>query len=144
MGDGRREFSLKRSRRSSSPPGHLLDKLARPATWPEWVPEITATRSKTVVGEGDDVEGLAEMLGFRVNGRAKVTEVTPTRFVQDVVIGVRIVARYDVEADGDGSVIHHELLVSAPRGPTGRLLTFFLKRRLRVMQKRLLENLSTQ
>ena len=144
MRDRRREFSLKLSRRSPVPADSVMQRLARPATWPEWVPEITATRSEPVVGPGDDVEGLAEMLGFRVNGRAKVTEVTPTRFVQDVVIGVRIVARYEVEPDGDGSVIHHELVVSAPRGPTGRLLTFFLRGRLRVMQRRLLANLSAQ
>src|SRR5687767_4598966 len=144
MNDRRREFSLKASRGSSAPPNAIMARLARPATWPDWVPEITSTESEPVVGAGDDVEGLAEMLGFRVNGRARVTEVTGTRFVQDVVIGVRIVASYEVEASGQGSIIHHELLVSAPRGPAGRILTFFLRGRLRAMQKRLLHNLSSQ
>lgn len=114
----------------------------RPETWPDWVPEINSTDSKPIVGPGDDVEGRAEMLGFRVDGRARVTEVTPTGFVQDVVIGVRIVARYEIETTSTGTVIHHELIVTAPRGPMGRILAFFLRVRLRAMQRRLLRNLA--
>lgn len=144
MSDRRPQFSLALSRRSAASPDEIRARLVRPATWPDWVPEISDTKSKEVVGPGDDVEGLAEMLGFRVNGRARVTEASEDLFVQDVVIGVRIVARYEIEPSGDGSVIRHELIVSAPRGPTGRLLTFFLKGRLRAMQKRLLRNLSAQ
>jgi hypothetical protein len=145
MSDRNREFSLTLSRSSTATPEDILERIKRPATWPEWVPEINSTESqRSVVGPGDNVEGRAEMLGFRVNGRAHVTEVTHRLFVQDVVIGVRIVARYSVEPTDDGSVIHHELIVSAPRGPMGRVLTFFLRGRLRAMQRRLLHNLSVQ
>ena len=143
MDERRREFSLRLSRGSTNSAQAILDRIKQPSTWPEWVPEINSTTSKkSIVDVGDNVEGLAEMLGFRVNGRAHVTEITPTLFVQDVVIGVRIVARYEVEPTEHGSVIHHELIVSAPRGPMGRLLTFFLRGRLRSMQERLLANLS--
>ena len=42
--------------------------IVDPATWPEWQSEIVETIGDAPLGEGDRVEGRAELLGFEVNG----------------------------------------------------------------------------
>ena len=141
MSHGPERFSISSSRITSADPDSVMARVVRPETWSEWVPEIVAMDSSGELAAGDEAEGLAEMLGFRVDGRARVTEATPVRLVQDVVIGVRMIARYEVEATPRGTRVTHELVVTSPEGAMGRLLAFLLRGRLKAMQKRLLANL---
>lgn len=96
------------------------------------------------VSEGDTLRGRASMLGFGVDGHGSVIEATSDRFVQEVVVGVKMTARYEVESTSSGTVIKHELTVVAPEGPAGTFLSLLLRWRLRLMQRRLLNNLVMQ
>jgi hypothetical protein len=121
-----------------------MDRVVRPETWPEWVPEIISMDARGAVTKGDEVEGLTQMLGFRVDGRSRITEAASRRLLQDVVIGIRMTARYEVDVTPAGTVITHELVVTRPEGVAGRVLAFLLRGRLKAMQKRLLANLAEQ
>lgn len=119
-----------------------MRKVSRPETWPDWVPEIVAMDAGGPVVAGDEVEGVAEMLGFRVAGRSRIVTVEPHRLDQDVVLGVRMTARYEVTPTPTGTLVTHELIVTRPEGVMGRILAFFLRIRLKRMQTRLLANLT--
>ena len=84
------------------------------------------------------------MLGFGVDGHGSVTEASSNRFVQEVVVGVKMSAHYEVEQTERGSLVHHRLTVVAPHGPLGTVLGVLLRWRLRRMQVRLLRNLIAQ
>ena len=51
---------------------------------------------------------------------------------------------YDVRETPQGTVVTHTIESSLPSGPLGSLLSFFLKRRLKRMQARLIEALVVQ
>jgi len=125
-------------------PEAVRDLIGRPATWPEWQSEIVETTGPETVTEGDSVMGRATMLGFHVMGRADIGPTTPRTLVQDVVVGIGMTVRYEVTPDGNGTVVTHELTCEMPGGAAGRVLSFLLKRRLRSMQKQLLEDLSAR
>ena len=94
--------------------------------------------------EGDTVEGAARLLGFTVEGRSSAGSVEPLAFEEDVIVGVRMRVRYEVEASEQGATVTRHLSAHLPRGPAGRVLSFFLKRRLRRMQAGVLDGLVRQ
>ena len=112
--------------------------------WPSWQPEIVATEGPSRVAPGDVVKGRARMLGFDVDGRSDAIEVGEGVFEEDVVVGVAMRVRYEVRPDPAGCVVIHRLESRLPSGVSGRLLAFFLRYRLRKMQKKAIERLVTQ
>ena len=112
--------------------------------WPSWQPEIVATEGPKRVAEGDIVSGHARMLGFHVEGRSRAVEVTEDVFEEDVVVGVAMRVRYEVYPEAGGCRVVHRLESQMPAGLTGRVLAFFLRGRLRRMQKSAVERLVTQ
>ena len=119
---------------------HLLDAT----TWPAWQPEIVSTQGNRKVVAGDIVTGTARMLGFGVEGWSKAHEVEENVFEEDVVVGVGMKVRYEVRPDGDGCRVTHRLESNMPSGLSGRLLSAFLRGRLRKMQRTALERLVAQ
>lgn len=115
-----------------------------PATWPEWQTEILETEGPAPLTAGDDVEGLATLLGFTIAGRSSTIKATGSTFVEDVFVGVHMRIEYEFEETANGTVITRRLTASLPGGFSGRVLSFFLKRRLRAMQKGLLKALVAQ
>jgi hypothetical protein len=110
-------------------------------SWPEWQPEITRSSGESVLNAGDIVQGDAEMLGFKVAGRADITFADRNAFEQDVMVGIRMRVVYGFTEVADGTAVTHELLAELPRGLSGRILSLFLRCRLRRMQQRLLDNI---
>ena len=94
--------------------------------------------------EGDVARGKARMLGFHVDGHATAVGFGAEFFEQDVIVGVRMRIRYEVEPADGGTVITHTLTAEMPRGISGRVLGLFLRRRLRSLQRTALENLVAQ
>lgn len=116
-----------------------------PHTWPRWQPEIVSTEGPQRLEEGDDVYGHAEMLGFRVEGSSKSAVVSSDAYEEDVVVGVRMRIRYEVARDEAGrTVVTRTLSTLLPGGLAGRVLSFFLKRRLTRMQDGVVEELVRQ
>ena len=125
-------------------PAVALESIRRPATWPEWQSEIVTTRGPRVLAEGDHVTGDARMLGFAVGGRADVTSVGNASLEQDVLVGIRMRVGYTIVPEGEAWRLTHRLAVDLPMGVSGRVLSFFLKRRLRRMQTELLAALAAR
>ena len=94
------------------------------------------------MASGEVARGEAEMLGFEVHGHSTATDVGPGCFEEDVVVGVRMRIRYDLAPTDDGVVITHRLSAQLPGGPSGRVLSFFLRRRLRHLQRVALDRLA--
>jgi hypothetical protein len=82
------------------------------------------------------------MLGFRVLGRSTTLDAGNDFFEQDVIVGVRMRIRYDVERSGDASLITHTLECDLPSGVLGRILSLFLTPRLRRLQETALDQLA--
>lgn len=121
-----------------------MARIASPSTWPEWQSEILTTRGPKLAAPGDVVQGRARLLGFEVNGRSDIEEADDEDFFEDVIVGVRMRIRYTVAPNGTGTVIGHQLQADLPAGPAGKVLSLFLARRLRRMQRELLERLRDQ
>lgn len=118
--------------------------LRDPATWPEWQSEIIETTGPSPLKQGDEVEGRAKLLGFEVDGRSRTVEAGATTFQEDVIVGVRMQVTYEVTEAPTGVTVTRRLTASLPGGLSGRLLSFFLKRRLKAMQRGVLEALVAQ
>ena len=118
--------------------------LKDPSTWPLWQSEIIETQGPSPLSPGDEVQGRATLLGFIVEGRSSTMDVTATRFVEDVVVGVRMRVEYEVTEQGGETIVTRRLKTSLPGGFSGRALSFFLKRRLKAMQRGVLEALVAQ
>lgn len=118
--------------------------IGDPMTWPTWQSEIVETIGDAPLGEGDRVEGRAKMLGFEVNGLSTTVYATPRAFVEDVIVGVHMRIEYTIEETTLGTVVTRRLIATLPNGISGRVLSFFLKRRLRAMQEGVLEALVAQ
>lgn len=116
---------------------HLLDS----GEWPAWQPEIVATQGPSRVAEGDVVTGHAHLLGFGVAGRSRIEIAEATTFEEDVLVGVKMRVRYHLEPVQDGTMITARLVAERATGLSGRILTLFLRRRLRTMQATALDNL---
>ncbi len=96
------------------------------------------------IAEGDSVEGRAQLLGFVVDGRSSAVAVREDAFEEDVIVGVRMRVRYSVTTAPEGTRITRRITADLPAGFSGRILSFFLKRRLRKMQRGVLETLTRQ
>ena len=121
-----------------------MDLILDPATWPRWQPEIVATEGPDRLSPRDVVRGRATMLGFNVQGHSTAIDVTPDTFVEDVIVGVRMRVTYAAVASGEGATITHSLVSDLPTGLWGRVLSFFLRSRLRRMQRAALDELVRQ
>ena len=121
-----------------------MSRVLDPSTWPEWQPEIISMSPSRTIAEGDSVEGRARLLGFVVDGRSSAVSVGEDTFEEDVIVGVRMRVRYSVTPAPEGTRITRRLTADLPAGFSGRILSFFLKRRLRKMQRGVLETLTRQ
>jgi Polyketide cyclase / dehydrase and lipid transport len=135
---------IERSAVARCSPEALMDKIRRPATWPEWQSEIVTSRGPEVIDDGDVVSGRARMMGFDVDGQSVTEAVDGSSLSQDVVVGVGMRIRYTLTETPEGTTVTHRLESDLPEGALGRLLSFFLRRRLQRMQKMLLEELVAQ
>lgn len=140
---GPRTLVIEASARVASD-GVVADRIRRPATWHEWQPEIGSARGPELLGRGDHVTGTARMLGFAVVGRADVVAADDHCLEQDVVVGIGMRVSYRVEPAPGGCKLVHTLTADLPGGVAGRVLSFFLVRRLRGMQRAVLENLAAE
>ncbi len=109
-----------------------------------WQPEIVAMRGPEKLGAGDEQEGDAKMLGFRVQGKSTAVRAEQRVFEEDVIVGVRMRITYEIEPTPTGSRIQHRLEADLPGGPIGGLLSLLLRWRLRQMQRASLEGLARQ
>lgn len=121
-----------------------MELLLDPKTWPSWQGEIVSADGSSPLSEGSVVAGRARMMGFDVDGQSVTDEVTPDSYRQSVVVGVGMRIVYSIEETGTGLKVTHRLESDLPAGAAGRVLSFFLKRRLRKMQKGLLVALKDQ
>jgi hypothetical protein len=137
-------FEIESSHHAFCSPDAVHRLLVEPSSWPQWQPEIRTVDHDGSMTSGDVARGEAEMLGFTVHGHSTATEVGPRFFEEDVIVGVRMRIRYELLPVTDGVVITHRLSAAMPRGPAGRVLSFFLRRRLRHLQRTALERLAAQ
>lgn len=84
------------------------------------------------------------MLGFAVDGQSVTTDRGPEHYRQTVVVGVGMTIGYTIERSPGGVVVTHTLESTLPGGPAGRVLSWFLARRLRKMQRGVLAALKAQ
>ena len=139
-----RTFELEASLPSDASAPEVLGYARRPSTWPQWQSEIVDASGPEILSEGDVVDGAARLLGFNVTGRSTTVAVTEDLFVEDVIVGVRMKISYGVTPHGKGSIITHRMEADLPTGLAGSVLSILLARRLRKMQKNLLNALSEQ
>lgn len=137
-------FTIERRAIARSTPDAVFARLLRPATWPSWQEEIITVLGPEEVAAGDVVGGRARMLGFEVDGQTTAMRVDTNGLEQSVVVGVGMRIDYQVKEVAEGVEITHRLSSDLPRGNAGRILSFFLRRRLRRMQKDLLKELVAQ
>ena len=121
-----------------------MTELLDSTRWPHWQPEIVATEGPARMQEGDVARGRARMLGFGVHGVSVAAEVGESIFEEDVVVGVSMRVRYQVEETHDGCRVTHQLECDLPSGLSGRVLSFFLRARLKRMQRTALNRLIAQ
>lgn len=138
-------MTIEVSRVARCEPEAVLELVRDPKTWPRWQPEIVSTEGPAPLNEGDDVYGHAEMLGFDVEGHSKTVSVTADAYEEDVIVGVRMRITYEMSRDASGrTVVTRRLSALLPGGLAGRILSFFLKRRLTRMQNGVVEELVRQ
>jgi hypothetical protein len=138
----RKTLSLARSKVADAPPEAIMALLLDPASWSRWQPEISSAEGPRPLTSGDVASGRANMLGFRVLGRSMTMDTGDDFFEQDVIVGVRMRIRYEVERSGDASLITHKLDCDLPSGILGRLLSLFLVPRLKRLQETALDQLA--
>ncbi|HEV3473678.1 MAG TPA: SRPBCC family protein [Actinomycetota bacterium] len=139
-----RRLQLKDSIRSDRSAQAVMRVVRDPATWPTWQSEIISTQGPAPLDIGDEVLGKAKMLGFEVQGRSEATSVDDQHFVEDVVVGVRLIVTYSVAEHAGGCTITRTVETELPGGPLGRLLSLPLRRRLKKMQVQVLHALADQ
>ena len=138
----RRSFVTESHREIAGASEAVLETILAPATWPSWQSEILTIDGRERLSTGDVVSGRARLLGFEVDGSSTAIEVEDSSYEQDVIVGVKMRVRYEVRASSNGAVVKHRLASDLPAGVSGRVLSFFLARRLRRMQRDLLEGLA--
>jgi hypothetical protein len=141
---GRTPFSTEDSRFARCEPEAILSRVRQPATWPAWQSEIVATEGPHEVSAGDVVKGRALMMGFDVDGQSIVASDDGSLVIENVVVGVGMQVRYEVVAEGTGSRVTHTLTSNLPAGALGSVLSFFLRRRFKKMQRTVLKRLVDQ
>lgn len=82
------------------------------------------------------------MLGFDVQGLAIATDVRDGSLEKDVIVGVRMRIRVDVDDSIEPAQVFYRLEADLPGGVLGRILSLFLKRRFRTMRAVALKELS--
>ncbi len=122
----------------------VMDRVLAPRTWPGWQAEIKSIEGPDRIQDGDQVSGDAELVGFRVQGRSDAHAVDDGLFIEDVIVGVRMVITYEVTRTPTGSRVVRTLEADLPGGFLGGLLTVVLRAKLRKMQKKLLTELAAQ
>jgi hypothetical protein len=137
-------FEIERSVITAAPRSEVMRLILDPSTWPDWQAEIRTSEGPTPLSPSDVVDGRARMLGFDVDGQSVTSHVTDESYEQSVVVGVGMKITYRLEATSEGTKIVHSLSSQLPAGAMGRLLSVFLARRLRKMQKELLRALKAQ
>lgn len=125
-------------------PEKLMRRILGPHTWPGWQSEIVRADGPDRIEEGDQVTGDARLVGFKVQGRSDAHVVDDHLFIEDVIVGVRMVVTYQVKATPDGAIVTRSLEADLPRGIAGSVLSILLRVKLRRMQKRLLRDLVAQ
>jgi hypothetical protein len=136
-------LSSVRSMPAAPEPDSVMALLLDPSSWPGWQSEIVSADGPSPLRAGDVARGRAHMLGFHVDGHSTTIEAGDDHFEQDVIVGVRMRIRYEVVASRDGSELTHRLFCDLPGGPLGRVLSFFLRRRLQKLQESALERLAS-
>lgn len=139
-----RRFETSSSIAISVPPEVALARISAPTTWPEWQSEILSTDGAQWAEARDLVHGRARLLGFDVHGRSFTITSEEDRFEQDVVVGVRMRVRYEVDPRPTGCSVAHQMEADLPGGFAGSILSLLLARRLRKMQVDLLNRLKAQ
>lgn len=143
-GDRRgRSFEIEGALKARCPAERVAELLCSPSTWPAWQGEIVSVDRDGRVRKGDVVRGRASMLGFTVWGHSEITGDAPA-FDEEVIVGVRMRVTYELEDTGGTTTVVHRLRAELPGGPLGRLLSLFLRRRLRRMQAETLAALAAQ
>lgn len=137
-------FETTRKREVNASRESVLATIRDASTWPVWQPEIQTAEGPEVLGPGDAVLGTADMLGFVVHGHSTVVAVDDGSFDEDVIVGVRMRIRFEITERNGVTTITHRLTSVMPRGPMGRVLSFFLRRRLVRMQRTALRQLADQ
>ena len=137
-----RSFIVESSRASQRSVDSIVALLVTPSTWPEWQPEIVSVSGPEELAVGDVVEGRARMLGFAVDGRSTTVGIDAQDFEEDVIVGVRMRVSYRVEQNEGGATVTRKLEAILPGGFAGRLLSLFLKPRLKAMQEEVLDALA--
>jgi len=138
------DLSYTSSKKTKAPLVALMHRIARPHTWPDWQAEIVAMEGPEQVATGDIVHGTAKLLGFHVVGNSYMTAVDDSSLSEDVIVGVRMRIHYEVTDSGSERIVTRRIEATLPRGLSGRVLTFLLRRRLVKMQERLLDDLVGQ
>jgi hypothetical protein len=144
MKQGRNHYRIESHVDTHADPDTVMARILAPKTWPEWQAEIKSVEGPDRMQDGDQVSGDAELVGFKVQGRSDAHVVDDELFIEDVIVGVRMVITYQVKRTGSGTRITRSLEADLPGGFFGRLLSIALRARLRMMQKRLLRELAAQ
>lgn len=137
-------FHTERSTVARADPARVADLISDPSTWPSWQSEILRTGGPARIEVGTVVDGRAAMMGFEVDGTNRTIRLEDAVIEQAAVVGVGMTITYTLEPDSDGVRITHRLTSDLPAGALGRVLSFFLARRLKRMQRDLLEGLVAQ
>ena len=118
-----------------------MEQIRSPDARAGWQSELVWLAGPEGLAAGDSVEGLADMLGFLVEGKATTTELGNAHYEEDVVVGVRMRIRLELVPQDDGVLVRHTLTSKLPGGIAGRVLSVLLRGRLRKMQRDSLANL---
>ena len=144
MRHGRNHYRISDEVEARADRSTIMRRVLGPKTWPEWQAEIKAVEGPDRIEEGDQVSGDAELVGFRVQGRSDAHVVDHGLFIEDVIVGVRMVITYELEPTDHGTRVKRTLEADLPGGFLGALLSIVLRAKLRRMQKKLLRELVSQ
>ncbi|MEA2517397.1 MAG: Polyketide cyclase / dehydrase and lipid transport [Actinomycetota bacterium] len=144
MRQGRNLYRIQDRVTTRAEPEAVMERVLSPKTWPEWQAEIKTVEGPDRMEDGDQVSGDAELVGFKVQGRSDAHVVDEGLFIEDVIVGVRMVITYEVRPTESGSEITRTLEADLPRGFLGGILSIVLRAKLRRMQKKLLSSLAGQ
>ena len=144
MDDQREPYRIEDSIETRADPETVMRRILNPQTWPDWQSEIVRATGPDRIEEGDQVTGDARLVGFKVQGRSDAHVVAEDLYIEDVIVGVRMVVTYQVKPISGGAIVIRSLEADLPRGIAGSMLSVVLRAKLRRMQKKLLRDLSAQ
>jgi hypothetical protein len=122
----------------------VMTEILDATRWPTWQSEIQSISGPPRIQAGDEITGDARLVGFDVEGVSQALEAGDGKFVENVIVGVRMRVAYEISENGGRTIIKRRLEANLPGGVLGRMLTAVLKRKLRRMQKDVLESLAAQ